>query len=396
MVTPIDFLSTRYDISNVGLAKICRRYDVPVPPRGHWQKHAAGLPTSQPRLPKRQDSATDTVVTTLAPRHDAAEGELVPCAAIRTQRAYEDDPAQRILVTSPLSAISRVHPLVRQTAAALRKTKQVDRGLRRVYGEAILDVSVAPEQVDRAMCVMNALITALDARGFPVTSRAPRPVRYSDGRMLTWPRDGRTTPQPCTCVRVGDQDVLLQMREHRTKIDRQKVVPDATAARARPGRQHTVIVDPYPAYDLVGSGRLVLQIPHHVGGWGAVATWTEGPRLRLEDVLNDIIVGIFAATEEFCEVIAHWANDAREREELAQRAHLEQQQRAAEAARIQKLEQAAANWTKARDLRVFLAAVRAAGTAAAAALTPAGMSPDEWLQWAEKHADTLDPLTHEP
>jgi hypothetical protein len=35
-------LAEQYGISDNGLAKICRREDIPYPPRGYWAKQAAG------------------------------------------------------------------------------------------------------------------------------------------------------------------------------------------------------------------------------------------------------------------------------------------------------------------------------------------------------------------
>jgi len=39
---PILQLARKYGISDVALAKICRNMEVPLPPRGHWAKHAYG------------------------------------------------------------------------------------------------------------------------------------------------------------------------------------------------------------------------------------------------------------------------------------------------------------------------------------------------------------------
>ena len=36
--TPIDTLRKEFGISNVGLGKICRHSQIPVPPRGYWAK----------------------------------------------------------------------------------------------------------------------------------------------------------------------------------------------------------------------------------------------------------------------------------------------------------------------------------------------------------------------
>jgi hypothetical protein len=45
---PIQHVAKRYKISDVGLAKVCRRLDIPRPGRGYWAIKAGGKP-----LPKR-------------------------------------------------------------------------------------------------------------------------------------------------------------------------------------------------------------------------------------------------------------------------------------------------------------------------------------------------------
>jgi hypothetical protein len=50
---PIQRVAKRYGLSDVGLAKVCRKLNIPRPGRGYWAKKAAGgtLPR-QPPLPK--------------------------------------------------------------------------------------------------------------------------------------------------------------------------------------------------------------------------------------------------------------------------------------------------------------------------------------------------------
>lgn len=48
---PIQQLAKEYGISDVGLAKVCRKLAVPIPGRGYWAKKAAGKPVAKrPRL----------------------------------------------------------------------------------------------------------------------------------------------------------------------------------------------------------------------------------------------------------------------------------------------------------------------------------------------------------
>ena len=55
-------------VSDVALAKACRRADIPVPPRGHWAKKKASRATIRPSLPPRFPGAPDEVV--VGGRHD--------------------------------------------------------------------------------------------------------------------------------------------------------------------------------------------------------------------------------------------------------------------------------------------------------------------------------------
>ncbi len=48
-------------ISGVGLAKACRRGDIPVPPRGYWARLAAGQRVARTPLPRRAPGMSDRV-----------------------------------------------------------------------------------------------------------------------------------------------------------------------------------------------------------------------------------------------------------------------------------------------------------------------------------------------
>ena len=58
---PLRTLAAKLGISDVGLAKACRRAHVPIPERGHWQKRRAGKKSSQTPLPPRPLGAADDV-----------------------------------------------------------------------------------------------------------------------------------------------------------------------------------------------------------------------------------------------------------------------------------------------------------------------------------------------
>jgi integrase len=59
---PVTTLAQRFGISDVGLAKVCRRSGIPAPPRGYWAKIAAGDSIPRPALPERADLGSRAIV----------------------------------------------------------------------------------------------------------------------------------------------------------------------------------------------------------------------------------------------------------------------------------------------------------------------------------------------
>jgi hypothetical protein len=49
--TPMSRLAVQYGLSGNGLAKICRRLDLPYPPRGYWARKEDGKKVTQAALP---------------------------------------------------------------------------------------------------------------------------------------------------------------------------------------------------------------------------------------------------------------------------------------------------------------------------------------------------------
>lgn len=50
---PMTKLSAQFKMSDVGLAKICKKYNIPRPLRGYWAKKAAGQKVKKIQLPNR-------------------------------------------------------------------------------------------------------------------------------------------------------------------------------------------------------------------------------------------------------------------------------------------------------------------------------------------------------
>ena len=407
---PVLILASRYGISNVGLAKICRKHAIPQPGRGYWQKLRAGKRVKRTPLPPIGGFTKSSKTIVLAYRAPILASEATIPAPVAAQQERERTPDQHIIVASSLRAARPLHPLVQRTAAALRSPKPFDRRLEVPVSDSILDIRVTPAIQDRALRIMDALIKALEARHYPVQCRPPRPVwrpyTGSTSQSTSWP--GQAGPGIVTCVQLGDQDVLLALRERqqmvkRTPMTAVPVSPSISARHAialevlgRSPRRALAVPVSTDDQESPDSGQLILSIPHHVGGWSAVRTWKDGKRTKLEDVLNDVIVGIVAAAEEFRSLVAHWRREEEERHKAElQRIELDRR-RATEAALAKEIERQATAWSLARTIREYVSAARAVShpgllPSDIPGLAPPGMTIDAWLTWAEAYAQRIDP-----
>ncbi len=108
---PMTKLGVELGISDVGLAKACRRHAIPVPPRGYWAKLQAGKDTTRIALP-RPEVDIEVTFTTVPPAQRKAE-----VAKKREAKVAVAETAQKLRATapSPKQTDARPHPLVRAT-----------------------------------------------------------------------------------------------------------------------------------------------------------------------------------------------------------------------------------------------------------------------------------------
>src|ERR1700723_880744 len=75
---PMSELAKDFGISDVALAKRCKRLGIPVPGRGYWARVDAGQNPYRPKLPKREPKWHDDSALTVAPSIGAYSATLIP------------------------------------------------------------------------------------------------------------------------------------------------------------------------------------------------------------------------------------------------------------------------------------------------------------------------------
>lgn len=108
---PMTKLGVELGISDVGLAKACRRHSIPVPPRGHWAKLHVGKDSAQIPLPQPEVDI-EVTFTTVPPAQRKAEVARKQEAKVVVAKKAEK---VRAAATARKAIDARPHPLVRAT-----------------------------------------------------------------------------------------------------------------------------------------------------------------------------------------------------------------------------------------------------------------------------------------
>jgi hypothetical protein len=338
---PMVHIAKRLGLSDRGLAKLCARYDIPVPPRGWWAKKQHGRAVRRIALPP-----------------GGAETELVfHSSDIEMQRPSdppeverEKDPAWRIAVPEDLP-IS--HPLIKRAVAAIRQAAREDSKHGAVRwqdryqaklakpGKEHLDIAVSKASVARASRIMQALFSAFERRGFT--------VRISE--------NGETV------VTVLNEPFQISLVERLRQV--------------RVKRTYGTSVDLEP------SGRLMLRIGSSYQNAGVA----DSPSRRVEDSLNRFVANLvrraLLAKHEralHAERQARW--EVHEQEE-----RLAQQERDSEGLRRRRLATAVARWSRHQRRIAFVQSVEARIRECSV-----DARAEQWLEWATDFLKATDPI----
>jgi hypothetical protein len=150
--TPLKTLAERFEISDVGLAKICKRLDVPRPSQGHWVRllHHRGEP--RPSLPPQAHGVPDCVELSVAP--------APPAAASAVQR---EKPILEMRET-----LAGAHPAIRQLAALLKNDGRQRDEMKIVAHRGQATFRASSGQQNRALRILDALARWLANEGYRV------------------------------------------------------------------------------------------------------------------------------------------------------------------------------------------------------------------------------------
>lgn len=178
--TPVVQLAKRFGVSDVGLAKVCIRHQVPRPGLGYWAKKQHGKDEPRPELPAVDDRKLEVVVLTERPPSEALD---------EPERFAEDDEVNGLIAAekeAPAVEVPRSlrnpHPLVAAAMEddAIRASEERQRKPGMGWSSVVFqprgsiaraNISASKALKSRAYRVMDALLRAAQERGYDVSGK---------------------------------------------------------------------------------------------------------------------------------------------------------------------------------------------------------------------------------
>jgi hypothetical protein len=344
--TPMRTLAQEFGMSDVGLAKVCRKNNIPVPPVGYWRRKETGYKVKRPALPP------------------ANEGREYLDIYIRERLRPEFEELARQSAPKIAIAPDISHPVVLRSEKLLNRGKLNQRGLVISKNGALAHLLVSREQLPRALKVLNALLLALEERNQPAS----------------WPKQENAL----LAVSIDGEAVRFSLSE----------LTDSAPHILTPSeRNHPWSA---PKYDYKLSGRLQLQIANLPPFMGPIRrTWADGKQQRIEDCIGDCIVGLTVAAAAIKKNRQETEERHRQREEERKREEEERRIAEEQKRKAELVTELIGNWEEAVRLRRFVRAVEEE-TARSDFSEAKRKDIQQVADWTREYADSLDPLCDLP
>ncbi len=361
---PMVTLAQKYGLSDVGLRKKCKKLNIPLPPQGYWLRSRQAKAENHPPLPSFNGDGM-VKITKSYENYPPAAVDQGQYSEAEARIAFENLPENRIQVQAKLAS---PHPLVQKTKTVLENMASSGTNTDAIaaWNDECLDIRVSRQNQGRALLLMDALLKALESRSFKVAvSRSP----YGHTEYIT------TVDALGIVHEFGLKDNLNQLKKE-------------TPKKRKHNADHC-----HPTAGYKPLGRFTLAIKSRVCDGGRTS-WSDGKKQRVEDCLNDFIVGLIKAS------VLNRARDLdrerkeNERIELACKRVEEEIRVQEEKARVHSLLTKTQNWKISQQIRDYISAVREAVVKKHGHIVP-GSDIDQWLAWALQQADRFDPLNNQ-
>jgi len=350
--TPMRKLAAEFGLSDVGLAKICRKNGIPLPGIGYWRLIETGHGPERKPLPPigaGQNETITIIVQEPKPYNLPKKADLgpVPNVPVRT----DDD------VT---------HPFAVRTKRAFHRISKDERGLITPKEVRASHLKVSADALPRALRILDALLLAAEEH------------KYS----VRWP----ASADAALTILVDAEELHICLTEKFAQKTH-ALTPEEIARRKKN------LYDYAPKWDYVATGLLRLSIqdlPYELSHFRK--SWSDGATRRLETCLGEFIAVLPHVAKAVKAVKEERARENARRQEEAKQAEENRRKQAEYDRKAKVVAQFLQGWRESKALRAFVAAIEKKLNSSAI-----GAEQKQEMQaiaeWIAHHADYVDPLT---
>ncbi len=153
--TPATHVAKEFGLSDVGLAKVCKRFKIPRPERGHWARIAAGHKIDRPQLPA-VESGEPTTIKFYPSEH--RQQRTPP----RQPGVSETPKTASVKLASPEA---KLHPIAQRAELAMKKAKIDADGRFKIQQKDLPFIWASLRQAGRIVLAVDALVQAAERTG---------------------------------------------------------------------------------------------------------------------------------------------------------------------------------------------------------------------------------------
>ena len=318
-------------LSDVGLAKVCRKYEIPRPPVGYWAKLAHGKHVEKTELPELSNDDLNEIITF---RENFDKDDPVPSRP-------------KIVVEVP-EKLTKPHPHVQLSKGRLKAAQTDSNGIIQAPKPDCLNIGVSKKCLPRSLRIFDAIIKA-------------------------WQKEGGEVQVDPTLFILGKDSVSVSLTETVRRYEK------------KPNKDRY-----WKDWSYEATGKLSLEIYGY--GDGLRKTWKDGKVQVLENVLGNFVSTLHKWIE--FEKARRLDKECAERQKIkaeSRRTSVKEKQESEEARRTE-LMAFVDTWEQSQRIRKYLSAVEE--TLAKKEIAPSKPKEFAlWLEWANWYADEICPLT---
>ena len=379
---PVIKVAERYGVSGVAIAKTCKKMHIPVPGRGYWNKVQSGQKLKKTPLPDFDDcpKVKRWVPTPLSASEIAQiektnrdhSDRLVPEAFFLQDDLLEQETAPEMRVTfNPDIIISNQY--VKNTRQNLNGSKKnignYTFGRCNSINNEAFEVSVDPENIDRAVAILQTLCDELKKRGYSIGENP------ADTKKAREYRQRKIHP---VYAIVLDEYISFKI----TETSKRHELSEEERKRR------------YERYQYTPSGKLTFEILNAPHGNSIRTKWQDRKLIRVENWIQDIIINMIKTAtmlkEQRAQRIKQEELWAVEREKQRQ----QEKEKKIEEARVENLIKEADRLVRIKQLKEYIELISSVGKERLGDEYPKS-DFSKWVKWAKGVLEKNDPKNWE-